>query len=344
MNRKTIPPWTIAVARPLGGEILFQWESALPPNCELIVPSNQDKAELLRIIAQADFLIIGESDLSMEIIEAGKHLKLIQFLGPDPGQFYIDAAKKIGTILTGLRLLHWPAVAEHTMALMLTLAKRLFHANKMTREGFNPHHIKPQKTDAIIIAYNWANITGLTHLIGKTVGLIGLGRIGNEVARRCQAFEMKVIYFKRHRLGEQDEYERDVQYASLHSLLTQSDFVSLHLPYTPDTKGLLGKKELNLMKSSAFLINTSRGGIVDQQALYTALKNNQIAGAGLDVFFAEPLLPPDPLFELENVILTPHIGSGFNSIESSRDYYIPKYFENISRLVRGEDVSERVEP
>ncbi len=155
----------------------------------------------------------------------------------------------------------------------------------------------------------WAPLVFLgTEVSGKTLGIIGLGEIGKAVARRAQGFGMTIIYHNRHRMSETEERVLGVTYSELATLLAQADFVSLHVPFTEQTKHLIGPNELELMKPSAYLINAFRGPIVDEGALVDALREKKIAGAGLDVYEREPELTPG-LSDMENVVLTPHVGS-----------------------------------
>jgi phosphoglycerate dehydrogenase-like enzyme len=169
----------------------------------------------------------------------------------------------------------------------------------------------------------------------KTLGIVGLGEIGTELAKRAHAFDMKILYYKRRRLSEEAERELGIEYCSLDDLLRESDFVSLHVPHTKETDKLIGQRELALMKPSAFLINTSRGGVVDEDALYEALASKTITGAGLDVFREEPLPASSPLLKLDNVVLTPHIGGG--SGEPNLYKEIHDVLANVDRVARGED-------
>jgi len=148
-------------------------------------------------------------------------------------------------------------------------------------------------------------------LAGKTLGIIGLGRIGYEVAVRAKAFKMNVIYYDKFR-NEKVEKELDIQYASFKSLLETSDFVTIHVPLTQETRHLIGEKELKIMKKTAFLINTSRGSVVDEKTLCKALEEGWIAGAGLDVYENEPLPLDSLLIKNEKTVLTPHVGTATN--------------------------------
>jgi len=288
--------------------------------------------------------MVGSRKIDKDTINAGKKLRLIQCLRTSPENVDVGAAKAAGIPVATLRLMHYPAVAEHTVLLMLALAKHLLFAHPSVVAGHNPKNLEPLLTSATKIAYNWLEVKGITYLHGKTIGIIGLGEIGKEVVKRLRAFETKILYYKRHRLTEREEKSFGANYANLDELLTKSDFVSLHVPHTSETEKMIGERELALMKHTAFLINTSRGNVVDEIALYKALKEKRIAGAGLDVFSEEPVLPPNPLLALDNVVLTPHVASGFDSLTSSMDYYYPKYFENIIRVARGKKPLKYIQP
>jgi len=331
-------------AEPLPTEEIVRRRKYLPSNFKLVAPSTNEKEELMELLADADFLVLSRREIDKELINGGKKLRLIQSLRTDISNVDVEAAEAAGFPVATLRLLHWPGVAEHTLLLMLTLAKRLLPSHTAVISGKNPKKQKPERTSAQKIAYNWAEITGMTYLFGKTLGIIGLGSIGKEVAKRALAFEMKILYHQRHRLNEKEEKAMNVAYADLNQLLVTSDFVTIHVPHTFETEKMIGERELALMKPMAFLINTARGNIVDEVALYSALKEKRIAGAGLDVFGEEPTLPPNPLLDLDNIVLTPHTASGYDSLAISMEYYYPKYFENILRIARGEEPLDRIEP
>lgn len=185
------------------------------------------------------------------------------------------------------------AVAEHAWALMLALARRIVEADEATRRG----------------AYKgWEPAIFLgTNMIGKTLGIVGMGRIGTMVARRAKGFNMKVLYYNRSR-DEKAEEETGAVYSDLDSVLSQSDFISLHLPLTPETRGMVNRDVINKMKKGAYFVNTARGPIVIEQDLADALRDGHLNGVGLDVFENEPAINPE-LVGMENVIVTPHIAS-----------------------------------
>jgi len=167
---------------------------------------------------------------------------------------------------------------------------------------------------------------------GKVLGIVGLGRIGYAVAKRARGFDMKILYYDVVRRPEAEK-ELGAEYTSLDDLLRRSDFVTIHVPLTPETRKLIGERELKLMKKTAVLVNTARGPIVDQKALTKALSEGWIAAAGLDVFEKEPIDPNDPLLRLRNVVLTPHIGSASHD---TRNKMAEMAAEGIIKVLRGE--------
>jgi glyoxylate reductase len=177
----------------------------------------------------------------------------------------------------------------------MAVARRISEAERYVRDG------------KWKIQWNLMFMTG-QDVYGKALGILGLGRIGQAVARRAKGFNMRILYYDEHRARDL-ESELGIEFAEMESLLRESDFVSIHVPLTEKTRDLIGEKQLNLMKKTAILINTSRGPVVDEDALYKALRDNKIAGAGLDVFMKEPIEMSNPLLKLQNVVLLPHIGS-----------------------------------
>jgi phosphoglycerate dehydrogenase-like enzyme len=172
----------------------------------------------------------------------------------------------------------------------------------------------------------------MMELRGKTLGLVGLGEIGREVARRAAIFEMNILYCQRHRIPARYEEILGVRMVPLEELMGESDFVSLHVPHTEETEKLLSGEMLSLMKRGAYLVNTGRGGLVDETALVEALRKGRIAGAGLDVFELEPLPADHPLCSLDNVVLAPHTGGGAGGGQKK---LIGQVLENIAGVAAG---------
>jgi D-3-phosphoglycerate dehydrogenase len=241
----------------------------------------------IEVIRDADVLIVGLQRITAKVLDAAKRLKVIGRCGVGLDNIDLKAAGAKGIPVVYTPGANAQAVADLTLGLMLALARKLPQADRMTREG------------------QWKRIMG-NDLWGKTLGICGLGQIGFNVARRAKGFDMNVIAYD---LFENPALaaERGIRYKSKAEVLGESDFVTLHLPLTSETQGFIGMDELKAMKKSAILVNTSRGGIVDENALYLALKTGEIAGAALDVFEHEPP-GKTPLVQLDNFIGTPHIG------------------------------------
>ncbi len=231
----------------------------------------------------------------------GPQLKVVANMAVGFDNIDAGEAKKRGIIVTNTPGVLTDTVAEHTFTLMLSIAHRIAEADRFTKD------LKYQ---------GWAPMLMLgSDLSGKTLGVIGLGRIGSRVAHHAvKGFEMKVLYYDVNR-NEEFEKEFNAVYMPLDDLLKQSDFVSIHVPLLPTTQHLIDAEKLKLMKPTAYLINTSRGPVIDEAALAYALKNKVIRGAALDVFEFEPKITPD-LLQLDNIILTPHIASATEETRS----------------------------
>lgn len=217
------------------------------------------------------------------------------------------------------------AVAEFTWALLLSLSRRVVEGDEFGRKG----------------AYRgWEPDIFLGHdVYGKTLGIIGLGRIGTMVARRAKGFNVNVLYNKRER-DERAEQELGIEFASLDDLLARSDLVTLHIPLTPETRHMISAEQLSKMKPGAYLVNTARGGIIDEHALVTALKSGKIAGAGLDVHENEPDMNPELLL-MENVILTPHVASATVEV---REKMTEQAVDVILKVLSGQKPNNLVNP
>jgi D-3-phosphoglycerate dehydrogenase len=259
----------------------------------------QDKV----IKALADFEIVcgmrERTPFPRAVIEALPKLKLLITTGARNASFDLEAAKERKVTVCGTPGLGNPT-AGIAIGLMLELTRRIGYENARMKAG-----------------ELWQTTIGLD-LDGHTLGVIGLGKLGTRVAQIAKAFGMKVIAWSQNLTPEKCQ-EAGVQYAGKEDLLRQADFISIHVVLSPRTRGLLGAKELSLMKPTGYLINTSRGPIIDEAALLAALKERRIAGAGLDVFDTEPLPVDHPLRRLDNVVLTPHLG--YVSVQNYRAYF-----------------------
>ncbi len=259
---------------------------------EVVDLTDIPKEELPNHVGDLDAIIVrSATKVRKELIDAAKNLKVIGRAGVGLDNIDVEYARS-----KGIKVINTPgatsiSVAELTIGLILAVMRKIAYADRETRKGAWPK----KKCKGI-------------EMYGKTMGIVGIGRIGREVAKRAKAFGMRVIYYDVYRPSEEQERELGVEYRELDELLSEADVVSLHLPLTPETKHLINGERIAKMKDGAILINAARGGIVDEEALYEALKSGKLYGAALDVYENEPLRE-SKLFELDNVVLTPHIGA-----------------------------------
>ena len=276
------------------------------------------KAELIAALQRNEYLVCLLHDrVAAEVIAASPRLRLIASMAITPAGVDVAAATARRIPVTTIPPLVTEATADLHWALLLAVARRVVESDRGLRTGLFPG------------SQSLYYVGGEVH--GKTLGIIGLGRIGEAVVRRAQGFGMRVLYTKRQRLAPEREATLGAAYRSLDDLLRESDFVSVNVALTPDTVHLIGPRELGLMRPSAFLVNTARGPIVDEQALVHALESGQIAGAALDVFEHEPRVEPG-LIALPNVVLTPHIGS---AARDTREQIAGIVTDNVAAVIEG---------
>lgn len=299
------------------------WESALVSS----QPDGTYTEDDMRQLVDADILVVGLEPVPEAVFERAEKLKLVQRLGVGHENIDLEAASRHNVPVCYMPDFNAETVAEHTLMLILALLRRVFESTLLMK------------------ATQWPILTvtakGIFDLQGKSLGLVGMGAIGQAVAKRARPFEVELRYFDQRRLGPPEEAALGVSYLPLDRLLEASDIVSIHLPLTPKTRHLIGKEELRRMKPSALLINTARGAIVDEEALAQALEEGVIAGAGLDVFAEEPLDPRHPLRRCQNVLLTPHSAG---QTREAMDRMVRAMLENIHRVARGEEPLYRVTP
>lgn len=277
------------------------------------------RTELEQIVSNYDALIVRSmTKVPASVINYGHRLRVIARAGAGLDNIDVSAARVQGVEVVNAPDANTIAVAELTVALILALARRLTAADSSMKAG----------------RWEKSKLMGID-LAGKTLGIIGFGRIGRQVAKRAQAFEMRVIV-NQPRLTPELALEWGVERRDLHDLLRESDFVTLHVPVRPETEGLLGAGELALMKPSAYLINTARGGVVDEQALLVALEQRRLAGAGLDVFEHEPNVD-SKLAGHPKVIATPHIGASTQNAQRAAALSV---VEQILAVLRRQRASE----
>jgi glyoxylate reductase len=256
---------------------------------------------LLREVADVDGLYCNITEkVDAQVLEAGKKLKIVASMSVGFDHIDLETATKRGIMATHTPGVLTEAVADETFGLMLAVARRLVEADGYVREG----SWKLKWSPMLLVGRD---------VYAKTLGIYGLGRIGIAVAKRAKGFGMRIIYYDAFR-NEEAEKSLGIEFKSKEDVIRESDYLSVHVPLLPETKNSIGPKEFTMMKRTAFLINTARGGVVDEKALVEALRAETIAGAALDVFEKEPVDMDNPLLKMKNVVVAPHLASG--SIES----------------------------
>lgn len=308
MYRVLVTSTTFGLASPRPVEYLHGHQ------CEVVFGPRRPlrDEELARLLPGFHALIAGLDEIGPKSLENADVLRVIARRGASLDLIDLRGATERGILVFSLPRMDAESVADLTFGLILAVARLIPQADRRVRAGY------------------WDRPIG-RDVWGKTLGVIGLGRIGSAVARRGKGFSMRLLAYDRSpdpTLGQ----ELDVTYMDLPTLLRSSDFVTIHLPLTPATRGFISLQELRMMKPTAYLINTSRGGVVDEAALYQALKEGWIAGAALDVFSEEPPRG-NPLLELENVVCTPHMGTYTVETLEAMDLYCAR---EVVRALRGE--------
>ena len=284
---------------------------------EVVSVGESSTPEFARALAASDALIVRSATrVDQAMLDSAPVLKVIGRAGVGIDNIDVEAATSRGIVVFNAPDANTVAAAELTMALMLSLARRVTAADRSVRDG----------------EWDRARFQGV-ELRGKTLGLIGAGRIGGEVARRCRAFEMTVIVYDPY-LTLDRARTLGVELVDLERLIATADVISLHIPLNEETEGLLDADLLGRVKSQAYLINASRGGVIDERALADALQEGRLAGAALDVFENEPLPLDSPLRQAPNLVLTPHLGA--STVEAQVAVALEVAHAIRSALVNGE--------
>jgi phosphoglycerate dehydrogenase-like enzyme len=286
-----------------------------------------DSSDFWSTLPIAESLVLFESKITAEMIVAAKTLNLIQL--PQVGCDNIDmaAATSAGIPVCNTPGVSGRSVAEHTLMLIFATLRRLVDCDASVRGSEWPALQFFQK--------------GIHDLSGATLGIIGMGSIGKELAKICRPLAGEILYFRRHRLTKDEEQALEVTYAPMDELLCRSDVVSLHVPLNEDTRGMIGRRELSLMKRSAILVNAARGAVVDQDAFVEHMRAGRLMGAAFDVLWQEPPPPDSPLLTLENVVFTPHLGAASQEMQAKA---FNMAFENVYRVAVGKEPLNRVLP
>jgi glyoxylate reductase/D-3-phosphoglycerate dehydrogenase len=309
---------TITFAPPLDDELVALGRRLLPAGFTLQVLSRE---ELLAKLPEVELLLsMGVGWLSDEQLASATKLKLIQLMSVGYDSFNIEGARKTGIPVAINGGANAISVAEHAILFLLTLFKRLRLLDANVRSG----KWRGGAMGALRIHEIWS----------QTIGIVGMGRIGQEVTKRLRPFEPgEIVYFDPVRLSAEREAQLGVRYLPLDELLKVADAVTLHVPLSDATRHMIDARSLALMKPSAVVINTARGGLIDEAALADALRSGRLAGAGLDVFSQEPPPADHPLLSLENVLLTPHLAG---PTWESYPRRFENCFANLARVSRGE--------
>ena len=294
------------------------------PDDSRIIPQKT----LIDAVKKADILFCLLHDkIGAAVVRANPKLKHIAAQSITPSNIDVAEATKLGIPVTVVPPVTTEATADLTFGLMLAVARRMMEGDRLVRAGKFPGG----QSRHLLGSFVW----------GKTVGLIGGGGlIGKAVAKRAHGFSMRVLYWTPRRKSEAEEREAGLTFVPLDELLRESDFVSLHSPLNADTRHQIGKRELGLMKKTAFVINTARGPIIDEDALVRALKAKKIAGAGLDVFEREPKVHAE-LKKMKNVVLAPHLGSATREVREEMANIV---VDNIEALLAGRTPPNCVNP
>jgi D-3-phosphoglycerate dehydrogenase len=283
-----------------------------------------DEAELLKTLDDVEVLICELETVDATVLAAAPALRLVASCRGNPTNVDLTAAAERDVIVLSTPGRNAISVADFTVGLLLDHARRIGRSERQLREvgwmtqGDLPYfHFRGPELD------------------GRTIGLVGLGAIGRLVVERARGFGMQVLAFD----PFVTEAPPDVELASLDELLTRSDVVSIHCPLTADTEGLIGSRELGLMRDDAVLVNTARAAVVDEAALLAALEEGAIAGAALDVFWKEPLAPDHPIRDLDNVTITPHVAGAADDVQR---HHARMILDDIRRWQRGEPLRHAV--
>ena len=285
------------------------------------VVTARDPAELRAVLPGADVLISESLCAGAPELDVATNLRAIVRFGVATDGIDTDGCRSRGIAVITQRRRTNVAVAEHAMAMTMALAKQLPRINGLVtaaRIARDHGPLEPYDTAHTPNA-NWARIPGLLLLSDMTLGILGMGEIGREMARLGNGIGMRVLYHQRTRRPAAEDVRDRIEYRTLDGLLEESDVVSVHLPMNDSTRNLLDKTRLKQMKAGAILINTARAAIVDKEALIEALDAGQLGGAGLDVLHDEPTAETDPLLDRDNVILTPHLAGG-SRLNRFRDF------------------------
>jgi phosphoglycerate dehydrogenase-like enzyme len=291
------------------------------------------QSDLPAAASRADAILVRRGlAVDASVLAGATRLRYILRAGTNTGNIDLPTARARGLMVSATPMHIDASVAEHAIGLMLALAHVMVRAHDDVVQGrYRELHLTPEVSTETSVATNWMGYPRIPTLFGRRLGVVGLGEIGSAVAARARAFGMQITYHRRDRLAPHDELARGLRFASLVDLCSTSDFISLHVPDTHETVHLIDRARIASMAPTTYLVNVSRGRVVDEVALARALRAHRIAGAGLDVFEREPLPADSPLLGAPNVILTPHIASG-----TDLDLDVGRLLDNLRQVADGQ--------
>lgn len=320
-----MPKWKVAYFSGLGGRSEFMVGQA-PAELEItVVDPGLSEEGIARLCKDADAII--SSNISTGVLRQCPNVKIIQTLSAGYDRLDLEAILEMGIPVANNGGANAIAVAEHSIALMINVGKSLM-----------------LQWDSTTKQRKWRGdlyLRDLSELTDKTVGIVGLGRIGKHLAKRLTGFDTHTIYYDIEEIPQDVQKDLKAEPVPFDDLLRDSDIVSMHVPLTRRTRGMMSDREFGMMKNTAYLINACRGPVVDEKALYRALQDGQIAAAGLDVLEAEPTPEENPLFDLDNVVITPHMAGQSQETNLRAASFA---YGNIMRVLVGEQPESLVTP
>ena len=320
-----MPSWKVAYFTGVGARADVMLDNA-PDNVEVtVVDRTLPAAEQIQLCRDADAII--SSEVTTEVLRQCPNLKLIQTLSAGYDRMDLETILEMGIPVANNGGANAISVSEQTLALMIGISRNLM-----------------AQWDTTTRQRQWRGSlyqTDLSEVTDKTVGIVGMGRIGRQVAKRLTGFDTRTIYYDIEDIPEEVQQAVKAEPVGFDELLSTSDIVSLHVPLTRRTRGMMSDREFDLMKPSAFFINLCRGPVVDEAALYRALTEGKIAGAGLDVLEVEPTPAENPLFDLDNVIITPHMAGQSQETALRAAHFA---YGNILRVLNGDEAESLVTP
>ena len=309
----------------------YAWPSVEPErqvlkeiDAELIVAESGTEAEFIDLAPQVDGILTCWLNVTTAVVEAAQRCKVIGRCGIGLDNIDVETATALGMVVTNVPAYCIDEVSDHTMALLLSCARKISLLDRTVKSG------------------NWTRDVGppMRRIRGQKLGIIGFGRIGKAIVPKAKAFGLEILVYSPRATAEMAD-AHGVTLVDFPELLTESDFITIHAPLTPETQDLLNAEAFRRMKPTAYVLNTARGGIIETDALYSALATGEIAGAGLDVLAEEPPQSDEPLLALESAILTPH--AAFTSEESIYDLEVTAAAE-VARVLTGQMPESVVNP